>query len=509
MTGVTAVRVVGCLAVLVLAVTGCSGSEGGAGSPSATATPKPSAPAGPGSPSTAGAPAATASAVFDGTTLRAEALPAARSGKTVTVTLDVTVEKLAEGTTSFLPGEMFGDRTKATGRLTADDLRLVDPGDRTVHLAARDADDACICTGPEVLGKQVPAGGTFRVQTTFAAPTTGTGPVDLLVPQFPVLAGLRVIDGSAPAPQPGGTAPALGDVSTAPVLTTISGTEVLKGALRDEEGPDSVRLTLDSTVLFGKDSAALTARADAVLARVAARLERGGPGKLAIVGYTDDLGSAAHGLALSRARAQAVQHALAPALPAAGYPTTVTGKGESDPLVPNRDEASRRRNRRVEITYLAERPPATPSPSSSPTATPSATGVPSASMTDQGRRWTVRVAGARRAGPWLAVDLEITLDAAPGGGTSAVVGDLISTRDADSTRLSANGVRALDPARGQALLAVRDSEAGCLCANNLSNPVRVGQAMTVPVYLAAPDAAATQLTVEVPGFPPVSGVSVG
>ena len=137
----------------------------------------------------------------------------------------------------------------------------------------------------------------------------------------------------------------------APVRDISVNTTDLKGGARVEEAPDRVDVRLDSTVLFAKDRARLLPGARARLTQVAGRLEAKGPGAVRIVGYTDDLGSAQHGLVLSRERAQAVAGALRPKLPSGDYGFTVQGRGEADPAVPNDSEAHRRVNRRVELTY--------------------------------------------------------------------------------------------------------------------------------------------------------------
>lgn len=68
-------------------------------------------------------------------------------------------------------------------------------------------------------------------------------------------------------------------------------------------------------------------------------------------GLTDDLGSAQHGLVLSRRRAAAVARVLRPQLDKSDYPFSVSGRGEADPAVPNTSEKNRKLNRRVELTY--------------------------------------------------------------------------------------------------------------------------------------------------------------
>lgn len=137
----------------------------------------------------------------------------------------------------------------------------------------------------------------------------------------------------------------------APVVDIAFGTADLKGAATVQESPASVRVRLSSEVLFDKDSARLRPAALSRLAEVAQELAAKGPGTVSVVGYTDDLGSTAHGLQLSRRRAEAVASALRPRLARPDYAFTVAGRGEADPAVPNTSEANRKLNRRVELTY--------------------------------------------------------------------------------------------------------------------------------------------------------------
>ena len=104
-------------------------------------------------------------------------------------------------------------------------------------------------------------------------------------------------------------------------------------------------------MLFGKDSAKIRAGAARRLTEVSTELKRRRPGSVSIVGYTDDLGSAAHGLDLSKRRARAVAGVLRPDLPKSSYRFEIIGRGEADPAVPNTNERNRRINRRVVITY--------------------------------------------------------------------------------------------------------------------------------------------------------------
>lgn len=139
----------------------------------------------------------------------------------------------------------------------------------------------------------------------------------------------------------------------APVRDILVNTADLRGEARVEVGPKQITVRLDSTVLFAKDSPRLRPAARARLREVAAQLSAKGPGRLLIIGYTDDLGSAQHGLVLSRRRAQSVAAALRPQLPAARDAFTVLGRGEADPVVRNDSESHRRVNRRVELRFTA------------------------------------------------------------------------------------------------------------------------------------------------------------
>lgn len=145
------------------------------------------------------------------------------------------------------------------------------------------------------------------------------------------------------------TAPVLSIV--APVIDISFSEEDLNHAARVETQPTKTTITLDSTVLFGKDNAKINSKASSRLSAVGAQLKARGPGSVQITGYTDDLGSATHGRTLSRQRAAAVGKSLRSKLPSGSYPFTLVGKGESDPAVPNTSEKNRRINRRVVIVY--------------------------------------------------------------------------------------------------------------------------------------------------------------
>jgi outer membrane protein OmpA-like peptidoglycan-associated protein len=115
--------------------------------------------------------------------------------------------------------------------------------------------------------------------------------------------------------------------------------------------PKQISVALASDVLFATDSATLSPKAQAVLGRAAVDVKAaGGAGTLQVIGYTDNTGSAAHNVDLSRRRAAAVAAALKPLLGAGvGLPTS--GRGEADPVTPNTTAEGRALNRRVSVVF--------------------------------------------------------------------------------------------------------------------------------------------------------------
>jgi outer membrane protein OmpA-like peptidoglycan-associated protein len=197
----------------------------------------------------------------------------------------------------------------------------------------------------------------------------------------PVSAPSGSISGPGPAPDGG---PLI--TITAPTPTPDAVVErhdliapIAGGAVNDSGAGARGLVTLNSDVLFAFDSSALTGQAGPLITRAGQILaDRADPAKpIQITGYTDAKGTPAYNLELSRKRAAAVATALAALPDARGRSTSVTGKGEADPVAPNTtpdggdDPAGRALNRRVEIAYTPTPPPAptpsAPNPGASPT----------------------------------------------------------------------------------------------------------------------------------------------
>ncbi|MFF0199336.1 OmpA family protein [Streptomyces sp. NPDC005017] len=127
--------------------------------------------------------------------------------------------------------------------------------------------------------------------------------------------------------------------------------EEQSGDERREDTNADVKFALQAEVLFGKDSARLDPEAKSRINAIAEEIKAQNATKVRVFGFTDNLGSSAHGDVLSKQRANAVHAVLDSALNAAGITFEVRGYGEQYPIASNATEASRKKNRRVEISF--------------------------------------------------------------------------------------------------------------------------------------------------------------
>ncbi|MEV4392229.1 OmpA family protein [Nonomuraea sp. NPDC049607] len=166
-----------------------------------------------------------------------------------------------------------------------------------------------------------------------------------------------------PAPSPVQVPPdAIGPVEdlVLPVEDIVGEVESMDGAESETKQGRQVTVALTSDVLFALDKWRLTPKARKRLVDVAAKVEaEGAGGVVRIGGHTDDQGSDAYNLVLSRRRAQAVRAALAPLLGGGNVTLQAAGYGETRPKLPNLVEGrpverNRAKNRRVEIVFTAK-----------------------------------------------------------------------------------------------------------------------------------------------------------
>lgn len=147
---------------------------------------------------------------------------------------------------------------------------------------------------------------------------------------------LRMVQGATLAP--------------AKVLNIKSIVETDDGAERRQDTNSNVTFALQAEVLFAKDSAELSPDALSRITTIAAEIKKQHATNLRVFGFTDNLGSDAHGLVLSKERANAVQRELAESLGAA-VTFQIRGYGEQYPIADNTTEAGRKKNRRVEVSF--------------------------------------------------------------------------------------------------------------------------------------------------------------
>ncbi len=151
------------------------------------------------------------------------------------------------------------------------------------------------------------------------------------------------------------------------VLDIKSVVEDQSGDERREDTNTDVKFALQAEVLFGKDSAKIGAQARARIADIAEEIKVQNATRIRVFGFTDNLGSSAHGDVLSRKRANAVHGILVQELSDANLTYEVRGYGEDYPIADNSTEAGRKKNRRVEISFprggeLKVSPPRAPLP---------------------------------------------------------------------------------------------------------------------------------------------------
>ncbi|MGY6023120.1 OmpA family protein [Streptomyces spinosirectus] len=135
------------------------------------------------------------------------------------------------------------------------------------------------------------------------------------------------------------------------VLDIKSVVEDQSGDERREDTNTDVTFALQAEVLFSKDSAKLSGEAKSRIATIADEIKNQKATKVRVFGFTDNLGSSAHGDVLSRQRANAVQDVLDQQLNDPNITFEVRGYGEQYPIADNSTEEGRKKNRRVEVTF--------------------------------------------------------------------------------------------------------------------------------------------------------------
>ena len=140
-----------------------------------------------------------------------------------------------------------------------------------------------------------------------------------------------------------------------PVLDLDLRTSSLDNSVRRSDTSKAIRVTLDADVLFAFNRAQLSGRSANRIAQTVSEIKRLKPASVSIVGHTDNKGSPAYNLGLSKRRANAVRRALSAKLGGGGPRLVATGRGETQPAARNTrsdgtdNPRGRALNRRVEI----------------------------------------------------------------------------------------------------------------------------------------------------------------
>lgn len=127
-------------------------------------------------------------------------------------------------------------------------------------------------------------------------------------------------------------------------------TEDLGGEERREDSTEKTKFTLQAEVLFPKDSSKLNSGAKSRIDSIADEVKKQNGSQVNVFGFTDNLGSYAHGRTLSKKRATAVQTELAKHLDS-NVSFNVRGYSEDYPVADNNTEDGREKNRRVEVSF--------------------------------------------------------------------------------------------------------------------------------------------------------------
>ncbi|WP_043496633.1 OmpA family protein [Streptomyces viridosporus] len=164
-------------------------------------------------------------------------------------------------------------------------------------------------------------------------------------------------DGSGLALRSGATLapPKILDLGSDPVgISRVVGNR--DGAERRTDTNTEVTYELQAAVLFAKDSGRLSDSARSRIAAIAREIEQRAATRVRVTGFTDNLGSSVHGDILSTQRADAVRDVLTDDLRSEAVTFETHGFGERRPVASNATEASRRENRRVEISFVCRAP---------------------------------------------------------------------------------------------------------------------------------------------------------
>jgi outer membrane protein OmpA-like peptidoglycan-associated protein len=262
----------------------------------------------------------------------------------------------------------LNDRFSRSDTRPTSSVRVIDPVGHEIYTTLVTADGAGIASNVLKSWPTSNLKGQLLVQYAVLPPLPATvSSVDVqvglgdLIQGVPVSDGLMTpaVDDSKPIllgtgwPRVDTAAVAAADDPSASIYPWVSEVSDVGGSVTQRQRPHQLSVDLATDVLFAVDKATLTSAAKKALQRAAATINAKVPAgaTLSITGYTDNTGTTAHNLDLSRRRAAAVQKALMPMITVSGLQVSVSGKGEADPVADNGTAAGRRENRRVSVAF--------------------------------------------------------------------------------------------------------------------------------------------------------------
>ena len=320
---------------------GGSAASGGAGSGSAGASASASGSAGASGGSGQGVTRTVSTA---GATLKVTVGPAVVSNDVMVVPLAAHLDKAGSSSLSS-DGKKFDvhlawDRNDRVSG--ADGVRLVDFDAGTVQATFKASSESTLLMDKEP---------DVTLHALFKPVDAST--INVLVPESGLFEGVPVVrDGKLSEDAKKALEDVYDTESSPDPVALETFTASVDGASDTRVTGKSVTITLASDVLFDSDSADLSAQADTTLKKAADQLSTYPGGQVTIVGHTDDVADDAHNQDLSQRRAQAVSDRLGQLASMSAYSVSVSGKGESEPRVPNDSDGNRQLNRRVEITLV-------------------------------------------------------------------------------------------------------------------------------------------------------------
>ena len=146
-------------------------------------------------------------------------------------------------------------------------------------------------------------------------------------------------------------APPQASASTVHLKELLKG-EIAAGTVSVNEDAHHSSVTFRGDTMFAPGGASVRATMSPLIAKIAAEVAKV-PGKVTIVGYTDNVPIRSSQFASNQALSEARAKQMAQMLQAAGVPPSrldAVGRGEADPIGDNSTAQGRAQNRRVEIT---------------------------------------------------------------------------------------------------------------------------------------------------------------